>query len=229
MYYKFRKEVHWLDVANDVFSVAMDFRSCAEKRSTVRNYQRHLKLSTKKPLEFVIIDLLGQLPKREHGHQFVLVITRRCFKFACFVPLRTAAPTAVANAFLNQRVYTYGVLAYVLTDIGRQLIAEFFEAVFSMLKTKRYLTNAYRAQATEETEQLSETIVHRLRYYVEKNQANWDVYLQPPANAYSLQVHGSKKLTPSGLVLTRRPSGLLLEGVTLRGKSTAAQESTGPM
>ena len=50
-------------------------------------------------LAFVAMDLLGPLPKTEHGNKFVLVITDRFSKLTRSIAVRTTNAAVVANAF----------------------------------------------------------------------------------------------------------------------------------
>jgi hypothetical protein len=51
------------------------------------------------PLEYVDLDILGPLPKTEHGNKFLLVMTDRLSKLTRTVPLRSISAFVVAKAF----------------------------------------------------------------------------------------------------------------------------------
>ena len=163
------------------------------------------------------MDLLGPLPKTAHGNQHVLVITDRFSKLTRSIPLRTTTASVVANAFLDNWVYVYGVPRYVLTDNGPQFAAKFFDAVCALLGVRRYLTTAYHPQSNGQTERFNRTLVQRLRHYVEEHQRDCDDYDQLLTFAYNTQVHLSTETTPFDLVLTRPPSGPILPGTAGRG------------
>jgi hypothetical protein len=57
------------------------------------------------PLEFVAMDILGPLPKMEHGNCFLLVISDRFSKLTRTVPIRTITALVVAKAFCDAWVF----------------------------------------------------------------------------------------------------------------------------
>jgi hypothetical protein len=72
---------------------------CAKNRVTERKRTSFLKLfPASGPLEFVAIEILGPLPKTEHGNRFLLVISDRFSKLTITVPLRTITALDVAKA-----------------------------------------------------------------------------------------------------------------------------------
>jgi hypothetical protein len=75
------------------------------------------------------MDILGPLPKTEHGNRFLLVISDRFSKLTRTVPLRTITALGVAKAFCNAWVFPYGPLRYLLTDNGTQFNGKVFLAV----------------------------------------------------------------------------------------------------
>ncbi len=79
-------------------------------------------------------------------------MTDRFSKFARAIPLRTITSVAVAKAFLDYRVYSYGALAHILTDNGSQLTAKLFEFVCAHLGVKHALTTMHYPQTEGQAE-----------------------------------------------------------------------------
>ena len=209
-------------MANDVFSVSRDCRSCAAARGTRYKVQKHMKLfPATGPLEFLAMDLLGPLPRTHQGNEYVLVITDRFTKLCRSVPLRNTKAVAIATVFLDLWVYAYGAPSYVLTDNGPQFAAKFFEAVCAMIGIKHVFTTAYHPQTNGQVERFNKTLAARLRHYVAEHQKDWDEFVQPLTYAYNMQVHRSTGTTPFDLVLSRHPKGILTESVGQLPEGTA--------
>jgi hypothetical protein len=114
------------DVAKTVKNCAI----CAENRIHERKRTSLLKLfPASEPLELVSLDILGTLPKTEHGNRFLLVITHRFSKITRTVPLRTISILVVAKAFCEHWVFVYGLPRYALIENGAQFTTKFFLAV----------------------------------------------------------------------------------------------------
>jgi hypothetical protein len=84
--------------------VAETFKQCAVcAKNRIRERKRtsfHKLFPAAEPLEYVSLDILGPLPKTEHGNRFLLIITDRFSKLTRTVPLRVIPALAVAKAFL---------------------------------------------------------------------------------------------------------------------------------
>ena len=157
-------------MASDAFATVRNCTSCAATRGTLVKNQKDLKLfPAAGPLELVVMDPLGPLPKIAPGNQHVLVITDRFPKLTCGIPLRTTTASVVAKGVLNNWVYVYGAPRYVLTENGPQFAAKVFDTVCALLGMQHYLTKAYHPQSNGQTERFNRKLVHCLQHYVEEH------------------------------------------------------------
>jgi transposase InsO family protein len=182
------------------------FRHCtvgAKNRVTERNRTSLLKLfPANGPLEFVAMDILGPLPKTENGNRFLLVISDRLSKLTRTVPLRSITALAVAKAFCDAWVFSYGPPRYQLTDNGTQFNEKCFLAVCRELGIAKIFTTAYHPQTNGQVERLNRTIINSLRRYVERRQGDWDEYTAAITFGYNCRVHSSLHLAPFELILS---------------------------
>ena len=209
MYNSLRRQFFWPFMANDVYQMVKECRSCAAVRGTPFRHQKFLKLfPATGPMEFVAMDFLGPLPKSHSGKRHVLVITDRFTKLSRAIPLRDTNATTTALAFLEHWVFVYGAPTYLLTDRGANFTAKFFQAVCSSLGVKNLFTTAYHPQTNGQSERFNRTLISRLKHYVAEHQRDWDQYIYPLTYAYNMQVHKSTGTSPFNLVLTRHPPGI---------------------
>jgi Integrase zinc binding domain len=130
MYASMRRKFFWNEMYKDVEETVRHCTVCAKNRVTERKRTSFLKLfPANGPLEFVALDILGPLPKTEHGNRFLLVISDRFSKLTRTVSLRTTTALVVAKAICDAWVFSYGPPRYLLTDNGTQFNAKFFLAV----------------------------------------------------------------------------------------------------
>jgi hypothetical protein len=128
MYAVMRLRFYWKKMYKEFEETVRHCRVCAKNGVTERT--SFLKLFPASwPLEFVVMDILGPLPKHEHGNRFLLVISDRFSKLTRTVPLRTITALGVAKAFCDAWVFSYGPQRYLLTDKGTQFYAKVFLAV----------------------------------------------------------------------------------------------------
>ncbi|CAN8073108.1 unnamed protein product [Agarophyton chilense] len=187
MYQTLRKFFHWSQMAQDLWKTARNCASCAQIRGSRADHQAKLKLfPAAGPMESVAMDMLGPLLKTSHGKRFVLVITDRFTNLTRALPVGKTTATDVATAFLSHWVYPYGMLLYLLTDNGSQLVSQFFSHVC-------------------QAERFNRILLYRLAQYVSEHQLDWDDYVEPPVYADNTQLHASTGKTPFDLTLTIAP------------------------
>jgi Integrase zinc binding domain len=93
-----RRRLYWSNMHKKVEETVRHCTVCAKTRVKERKRTSFLKLfPVSGPLEFVSMDILGLLPKTEHGNRFLLVISNRFSKLTRTVPLRTITALGVAK------------------------------------------------------------------------------------------------------------------------------------
>lgn len=154
-------------MGDGVFQTALD---CCNRVSRRGSCQRHHNLlmvfTTRCSLEFVTMDILGLLTTSAKGHQYILVITNGFTNFCQAVFLISTTGPAVAQAFLENWVYPYGIVLELLTNNGSQFVLKLFKAVFSMLDIKCLTAAAYHLRNNAQTERLNKSLVERFRHFV---------------------------------------------------------------
>jgi Integrase zinc binding domain len=76
MFRSMRKRFFWKHMAPDVSETIRQCLICAKNRVNERKRNSSLKLfPASSPLEYVSMNILGPLPKTEHGNRFLLVFT----------------------------------------------------------------------------------------------------------------------------------------------------------
>jgi hypothetical protein len=177
MHAAMRRRFYWRNMHKEVEETVRHCAVCAKNRVTERKRTSFLKLFPESgPLEFVAMDMLGPLPKTEHGNRFLLVISDRFSKLTRTVPLRTITALGVAKAFCYAWVFSYGTPRYLLTDNGTQFNAKFFLSFCRELGISKIFTTAYHPQTNGQVERFNRTSINSLRGYVERRQTDWDEY-----------------------------------------------------
>jgi transposase InsO family protein len=150
MYASMRRKFFWKEMNKDIEKTVLHCTVRAKNRVIERKRTSFLKLlPADGPLEFVAMDILGLLSKKEHGNRFLLVIYDLFSNILRTVPLRTITALVVAKTFCDAWVYSYGHPRYQLMDNGTQFNAKFFLAVFRELGIAKIFTTAYHPQTND--------------------------------------------------------------------------------
>lgn len=106
-------------------------------------------------------------------------MTDRHSKLARAIPMSRTSLMLLANVFLGYRIAPVGILAYLLTADGPQVVSKFFTLVCRHLGTKQLTTTACNSKRNRQTKRSNRTIFARLQHYIAEQQRDWHLYVHP--------------------------------------------------
>ena len=228
LYNGLRQFFYWPSMSVDCYDTAKNCVTCAKNRIFLRKNKNYLKLfPAETTLEFVAIDILGELLRTPRGNRFLLVISDRFSKLARTVPLKRITAVEVAKAFVHHWVLVYGPPLLLLADNGKQSISKLFHEICRLLGVKNLFTTTYHPQTNGQVERFNRTIIAAIRHYVSDHPHDWDLFTDALTYACNTQPHDSTSIAPFELVLSRPPPRLSFDAEPTVGKiGTAAQYQT---
>ena len=126
-FYTLRQIYYWLSMAVDAYMTAQTCADCAKARIKLRKRYSKMKLfPASAPLEYVAIDIQGELPRTRRKNRYLLVVSNRFTKLVRTVPLNKITAAAVAEALTRHWAFVYGPPVYLLSDSGSQFLSKFF-------------------------------------------------------------------------------------------------------
>ncbi len=158
-------------------------RAIKKRTNVLRNFP------ARAPLESVVLDLLGPLPKPSSDNTHILVIVvmvDRFSKLCSFLAMRSATAEMIVCSFRSEWVFLYGPPKYLLTDNGTQLTAKLFQKMCRIRKIANHYTSTYHSRTSSETDRLNRTPGSMLRHYVVENQENCEEFLPALEHSYNL-------------------------------------------
>ena len=228
LYNGLRRFFYWPSMSFDCYATAKNCVTCAKNRIFLRKNKNYLKLfPVEAPLEFVAIDILGELLRTARGNRFLLVISDRFSKPVRTVPLKRITAFEAAKEFVHHWVLVYGPPLLLLADNGMQFISKLFQEICSLLGVKDLFTTTYHPQTNGQAERFNRTILAAIRHDVSDHPHDWDLFTDALTYAYNTQPHESTSIAPFELVLSRPPPPLSFEAEPTVGKiGTATQYHT---
>lgn len=185
-------------------------KSCARNNPRYKSKRPIQVVPPSEPLDFVAMNILGQLPRTASGKQHVVVIMDRYSKLTRAISKAKTTATHDTNVFFDHWVVPYDIPKYHLTGNSPQFVSKFFETICTYLGVKQLTNTAYHSQAIGQVERYNKTIVTRLRHYVAEHQKDREIFDQRLTYVYNTHVHRSTNTTPFSLVLSRHPPGRTL-------------------
>ncbi len=170
LHHTLRWQYYWPSMALDCYSTVRMCPECAKNRSKDRAHENFLTLfPASGPLEFVAMDILGPLPKSNHGNRYLLVMTDRFSKLTKTATLRTDTALSIAREFCKHWLFSYGPPITLLTDNAQNFSSKLIKETCNILGTRHVFTTAYHPQTNGQAERFNRTILRALRNVVSEH------------------------------------------------------------
>lgn len=151
-YNSLRRESHWSHTVRNLWTVV---NNCTEhpRVSTEFIHQRKLELiPAAGHLEFVAVDILGQLLRTKADDYFVTIMTDRYTKLTWAWTTTKISSTQVINTFFNDSIAHYEIPDKVLSKNVQQFVSKFFTPLCSYLETIELKTKFFNPQINGQVE-----------------------------------------------------------------------------
>lgn len=155
------------------------------------------------PMERVAMDILGPLPLTKQQNKYILVIVDLFTKWTEAVAIPNQESKTICKAFIDNFITKFGAPAQVHTDQGRNFQADIFQETCKLLGIHKTRTTSFRPQSNGTVERFNRTLASMLAMYCDKQQDQWDQYLQQVMMAYRSSVHASTSMTPNSMIFGR--------------------------
>ena len=151
------------------------------------------------PMEKVAMDFVGPVVKSNHLNSWILVITDYCTKWAEIYPLRDARAPEVA-ACLADWCCRYGAPLSLVSDRGKNFLAEIIQNFCAIWDIDRNITSSYHPQANSQVERLNGTLCDMIRAFATETGTRWDEHLGAAMFAYRNAIHSTTHFSPAQLL-----------------------------
>jgi transposase InsO family protein len=146
---------------------------------------------------------LVSLQATPRGYRYVLTIIDLFTSWVEAVPLKGITAEEVADAFFKEVITRHGCPAQVLTDRGTQFTSELFQVLCARLGIKTLKISALHAQTNGKCERFHQFLKKALSLLVQRDQNEWDLYLDCVLFAYRTTVHYKVNEVPFFLLYGR--------------------------
>ena len=151
-------------------------------------------------------NIVGPLPKTKDQNEYILTLQDQMAKFAMAITLPNATAATIADAFIKRWICIFGAPKCVLTDEGRNFLANLLKRIAKRFKIKQVKTTAFHAASNGSLERSHHDLARFLKQYADDDH-NWDQWVA--TLNYNTNVHKSTKYTPYEVLfgrLARLPS-----------------------
>ena len=213
---RLKEYCYWPGMRSDVEKIVKTcFRCQFYRPSPLPKGASNIPTIVEKPFIRVGLDIVGPLPETHKGNKYLIVLVDYVTKWVEASALRSIEAKDVM-AFLQEVFSRHGLPELIVTDNGRQFIADTTKAMTDLYGTWIRFVSPRHPEANGLVENRNREIVKILRHLVDK-QTNWDEYLHSALWALRTSkssvtgfssfelLYGRKDLWPLGVVIPDFP------------------------
>ena len=122
------------------------------------------------------MDVLGPLPESDQGNKYIIVFCDYFTKWAEAYPMPDQKAETIAQIFVEQIIFRYGVPKKLITDQGTNFLSELLNAISKLFKIMRIHTSPYHPQTDGLVERFNRTLANMLSSYTNAQQTDWKLH-----------------------------------------------------
>ena len=206
-YYKLKSKYWWSAMKH---SIARYVKSCLPCQQY--NVSRFKKTGLLCPIEtpdgsfqLLGIDYCGPFKRTPRDNQYVLCITDYFTRWITAVVLPDCTAQTTAQTIFNKYICRYGVPISILTDQGTHFNNQLMDSISRLIGYNHILSTVYHPQSNGMVERFNATFVPQLAKLQDRENNNWDEYLQSVVFAYNTGLHAATQYSPFQLQFGREP------------------------
>ena len=203
---RLRKYAYWQNMQADVTQFCDSCLACKKSRlpnPTPRAPTQPIDVPTR-PWSVLHMDCIGPLTTSLRGNRYILVCVDYLTRYTIAIPMKSLSAKETADKFVRHVIYKYGNVEKLVSDNGRNFIAEVFRNVCSLLRVTQVFTSIYHPQSNATVERFNKTIGQLLRATLNDTGLNeWDRLLPALVFLYNTTTHRSTNETPHFLLFGR--------------------------
>lgn len=205
-YDKIRFNFVWNKMSKDVRSYVKQCKVCQMTKYGEKTREAMKLTDTpQQAFDVVCVDTVGPLPKSSTANEYLVTIVCELTKYLVIIPVNDKSAKTVAEAIVNEFVLTYGPMAKIITDKGREYDNDLFKELSILLKVEHAISAPYHHETVGLAERSHRTLNQYLRAYMNESRDDWPQlakYFEFSYNTTPSVVHG---YTPYELVYGKRP------------------------
>lgn len=207
-YRRIKSQYRWKNFKEEIRAYVEACPSCQENKILRHGKTRmpmEITTTATRPFQRIVIDILGPLTITETGNRFVLVIQDDLTKFSQAYALPNHEAETVARTLVDRFICVFGMFSEVLSDNGTEFNSKLIAEVAKLFKIKHVNTSFYHPQTNGQIERGNATLAEYLRQFIDKDQTNWDKWLDTATLSYNTSEHSTTKYSPYQLIFGKKP------------------------
>ncbi|KAL7077691.1 hypothetical protein ACQ4LE_003040 [Meloidogyne hapla] len=200
------RKYFWHRMHADILTWTRNCITCQLRHSPNPPYRAEMQMAPSNTLFAKVgIDLAGPFPMTQSGNKYIMNIIYWFTKYVISVPVPDAKALTLAKAFLTNCYLRFGGCIELITDNATAFTSEFFKNFCSMLYINKSYAIPHWSQGNAVTERSFRTFHNILAKYINKEQPDFDEFIDIASFCYNTSIHASTGETPFFLMFGRDP------------------------
>ena len=205
-YAKLRDKYFWPRMFADVQHYVLSCESCAMKKSPKqRRTAPVLPIPVSGPWELVATDCCGPFPESNSGNRYVVVFTDYCTRWVEAFAVPNIEAKTIARLLVDDIMGRHGAPRKLHLDRGSNYLSSLIREVCFLMNTEKVFTSSYHPQCDGLVERFNGTMAQCISHYVDRNQKNWDTYLNAILFAFRTSPNDAIGESPFFMMYGRDP------------------------
>ena len=190
----------------DIRKYIANFALCHREKAKVQAYPLQMTEIPDRPFDKITINLVTECETSTSGNKHILTIIYHLTGWPEAFPIPDKSADTIVSTFINQYLPVHMCPRYILLDNGTELKNTLMDQVQKQLGIERIFSAPYHPQSNGKLEVFHKYLKPTLKKPCEKDQSNWDKYINQVLASYGVTPILATAETPFFLVYRRNPN-----------------------
>ncbi|MCG8430239.1 MAG: DDE-type integrase/transposase/recombinase, partial [Candidatus Omnitrophica bacterium] len=223
-YEAIRRKYYWKGIKAHIHQHCKRCPVCAQHNSAVVKYNQGYFKAPVKPMEFIAMDLIGELPLSTQHNKYALTVICMLTGYVFCIPIPDKKADTVTEAYIREVYCKFGGSRKILTDNGTEFKNKLFTEVATKLGVERLVYSPpYRPQSNGRIEGFHKFLKACLGKHVSGPQ-DWESVVWKATSAYNFFPNQSSSVSPFFFMFGRDPLCPLQDIIELKTRYVGTEE-----
>ena len=196
MIYVMKKRYHWSGMIKSIQSYVAQCESCSRSKAANVKFDTPMSLRDPSPSAFhtICIDTMGEFNRTRRGNRHIVVCNDLYSKFVVSWPTPDITAKSIAAQLYYRVCCVFGFPRRILSDNGSAFASNIMKEMCKQFNIHQSFSTSYHSQSQGITERSNRSLVNLMRNYVNAQQTDWDMKIQPLVWALN-----TSESTPTGM------------------------------
>ena len=206
-YWTLQKHYFWEGMWKDVKAFCDACDVCLQKKKSKMDHGIPANIEIGGPWETIALDIVGPYNESSSGNKFLLVAIDMFTKNVEVIATPSTTADVIVKFLADEVCFRHGVPRYILTDNGRNFLAEAVSRFYQSMGIKRKTSSPYNPQGNGIVERFNGTLTKLIRLSCggDPQYREWDKHLTACLFAYRKTPHETTGESPFFLDHGREP------------------------